>query len=74
MRRVDSSIRRVIKFDDENQDVMMDVKVKDEWRRVRPAEALRAKKNTPNLSTGPSEMSFSNITDFFAPDPFAGRS
>lgn len=40
MRKVDSSIRRVIKFDDVTQDVVMDVCIADEWKRVRPAEAL----------------------------------
>ena len=72
MRRTDPEVRRVIKFDDENRDVMMDVKINDVWRRVKPAEALRARRNTPNLSSGPAEMSFSNITDFFAPDPSLG--
>ena len=69
MRKVDRSVRRVIKFDDATQDVVMDVKIGDEWRRVRPTEALRAKKNTPRLSAGPAEMTMANITDFFAPDP-----
>ena len=74
MRKVNPSVRRVLKFDDENMDVMMDVKIADQWRRVRPADAIRAKKNTPNLSVGPMEMTLDNITSFFAPAPGAGAS
>ena len=65
-RQVQSDVRRVIKFDDDNQDVMMDIKIDDNWRRVRPADALRAKRNTPSLASGPANMSLENITDFFA--------
>ena len=69
MRRVNRDLRRVIKFDDENMDVMMDVKIDDQWKRIRPADAITAKRNTPNLSAGPAEMSSANISDFFAPNP-----
>ena len=51
------------------EDEVMDVRIADEWTRVRPAEALRAKKNTPRLASGPAEMTMANITDFFAPTP-----
>ena len=52
----------------ENQDVMMEVKIGDIWKRVHPRDAIRAKRNTQNLSVGPAEMT-SQI--FFAPDPNA---
>ena len=32
MKKVDSSVRRVVKFDDAKMDLMMDVKVGDSWR------------------------------------------
>ena len=64
MRAVDSNVRRVIKFDDQNLDMMMDVKMGDRWRRVRPPEAKAA--NTFSSSNGPEEMSSGNIADFFA--------
>ena len=69
MRKMDRSIRRVIKFDDDSMDVVMDVKMGDQWKRVRPREALKARKSTPRLASGPAEMTMDNITDFFAPDP-----
>ena len=57
MKKVNPSVRRVVKFDDDNMDVMMDVKIGDQWRRVRPADAIRAKKNTPGLPrSGPADM------------------
>ena len=63
---MDSDIRRVVKFDDENMDLMMDVKVGGDWRRVYPADAKAARENHPNLSTGPTTMSSANISDFFS--------
>ena len=70
MKNVNPSVRRVVKFDNDNMDVMMDVKIGDQWRRVRPADAIRAKKNTPGLlKSGPADMTLDNITDFFAPVP-----
>ena len=69
MRKVDRNVRRVIKFDDAAQDMVMDVKIGDQWRRIRPSEALQAKRNNPRLEAGPAEMTMANITDFFAPDP-----
>ena len=70
MKRVKADTRRVIKFDDETLDVMMDVRVDDVWRRVCPSDAIRAKRSNPNLSkNGPQDMTLDNITDFFAPPP-----
>ena len=70
MKRVDADIRRVVKFDDDSMDLMMDVRVNDVWRRVRPSDAIRAKRSNPNLSkNGPQDMTLDNITDFFAPPP-----
>ena len=71
MRQVKPGLRRVIKFDDENLGVVMDVKVDDQWKRIKPADAINAKKNMPTLSAGPAEMSVANISDFFAPSPNA---
>ena len=67
MRRVRQDVRRVIKFDDDAQDVVMDVKIGDVWKRVLPGDALRAKRSTPSLASGPVNMSIENITDFLAP-------
>ena len=67
MRAVDPTIRRVIKFDDENQDLMMDVRMGENWKRVRPADALAAKRNKTFVNTsGPADLSSCDIADFFA--------
>ena len=67
-RQVDRNIRRVIKFDDQNLDLMLDVRINDKWRRVRPPEAQAAKMaNSFSTSVGgPEELSSINIADFFA--------
>ena len=73
MRKMDPEVRRVVKFDDENQDLMMDVRVGGEWRRVYPSDARAARNHNPNLSFGPSTMTSANISDFFAgPSPATG--
>ena len=62
-----AGVQRVIKFDDDNQDVMMDVKIGEHWKRIRPAEALAAKRSkTFTAPSGPEEMDSSNIADFFS--------
>ena len=66
MKAVDSSVRRVVKFDDSNQDLVLDVRIGDEWKRVRPSEAQAAKMSKTFRSTnGPAEMNSSSIADFF---------
>ena len=60
-------VRRVIKFDDDNQDIMMDVKIGDSWKRIRPSEALAAKRSKTFVApSGPEEMDSTNIADFFS--------
>ena len=67
MRAVDSSIRRVIKFDDQNMDLIMDVKIRDRWRRVKPSEARAAKSaKSFGVASGPEELSSDHIADFFS--------
>ena len=66
MRAVDPTVRRVIKFDDERSDLMMDVKVGDSWRRILPSQAKAAKmSNSFTASGGPLEMTSDNIGSFF---------
>ena len=75
MRAVNPDVRRVVKFDDENLDLMMDVKFGGSWKRVRPADALKAKENNPTIvSAGPEVLTSSGISDFFssAPSPATG--
>ena len=66
MRRMDQEVRRVVKFDNEKQDLMMDVRVGGEWRRVYPTDARAARNHNPNLSFGPAAMTSANISDFFS--------
>ena len=67
MRAVDGNVRRVVKFDDEKQDLILDFKVGDTWKRIRPAEAAAAKMSKSFAApSGPVEMDSSGIADFFA--------
>ena len=72
MKKIDNEVRRVVKFDDENQDLMMDVRISGEWKRVYPADARAARNHNPNLSFGPASMTSSNISNFFTRTPATG--
>ena len=65
MKQNDQSIQRSIKFDDEELDLVLDVKIEDSWRRVTPAQAKEAARNNPNINAGPREMSAADIGSFF---------
>ena len=73
MRAMDRGVRRVIKFDDDNMDLVMDVKIGDSWKRIKPAEANVAKlSRTFTSNSGPQEMSSAGIAAFFAGTPATG--
>ena len=75
MRAANSDVRRVIKYDDENLNLMMDVRIDGNWRRVQPADAEAAKVALGNdvpLSSGPSPMTGLHIMDFFTGTPATG--
>lgn len=63
LRGGDQSIRRAVKFDDTSFDLMMDIKVGDEWKRIRPAEARATLEKNPHIKRGPIEMSSDCLSD-----------
>ena len=63
LRQSDEGIRRSIKFDDENEDLAMDIRVDDKWSRIRPAEAKEVCQANPDFYSGPSALSATNISD-----------
>lgn len=54
-------VKRAIKFDDDNMDLMLDVRVNDEWRRITPDEARVAARNNPNIRIGPKKLKGGDI-------------
>ena len=69
MRTTGAGVKHVMKFDDEAQDLMMDVRVNGKWKRVRPADADGARASNPALSApsnGPETFSAADIADFIA--------
>lgn len=63
LKQSDASIKRSIKFDDEHEDLAMDIKVGETWSRIRPAEARLACDSNPEIYSGPKELSASNISE-----------
>lgn len=66
LRTTDPTIRRSIKFDDSSFDLIMDVKIGEEWKRIRPEEARLSLQANPHLRRGPEEMSHTDITSLLA--------
>lgn len=62
LRASDDTVRRSVKFDDSAMDLMMDVKLGEEWKRIRPAEARIALLNNPKMRRGPEEMSGEDLS------------
>lgn len=54
-------VKRAIKFDDENLDLMLDIRVDNEWRRISPSEARTAARENPNIRIGPKRMQGGDI-------------
>ena len=62
LRMADPDVRRSIKFDDTILDLEMDVKIGDDWKRIRPEEAKKTLESNPHIRRGPSEMSSSDLS------------
>ena len=62
LKQSDEGIRRSIKFDDESEDLVMDVLVDGSWSRITPEEARKTVEDLPDLATGPKPLTANNIT------------
>ena len=62
LRQSDETIRRAIKFDDEFEDLAMDIRVDGVWSRIRPAEAKEVCAANPGFFTGPKVLSSVGIS------------
>ena len=63
IKNAQSDVRRAIKFDDAARDLVLDIRVDNEWRRITPREAMEAAKTNPNIRTGPRKMDSKGIND-----------
>ena len=62
LRQSDDSIKRSIKFDEEKEDLVMDVLIDGTWSRIRPDEAKKVIENEPNIASGPKILSADRIS------------
>ena len=69
-------VRRTVKFDDNNMDIYMDIKIQDQWRRITPAEAKQVAASMPatasSVSTGSRNLSVEDLTALVQGEPVAG--
>lgn len=63
LRSADPDIRRSVKYDDAAMDLVMDVKIGDEWKRIRPSEAKKTLEDNPQIRRGPTELTSQSISD-----------
>ena len=66
LRSGDQNIRRAVKFDDGVMDLVMDVKLGEEWKRIRPAEARKTIEENPHIKNGPEEISSETLSELLA--------
>lgn len=64
MKKKDDSVRRSIKFDDANFNLVMDVRVNDQWKRISAEEAREVARKSPEINSGPVSMGSDDITAF----------
>ena len=76
-----AGVKRSIKFDDPSRNLVLDVLVGEEWRRITPQEARLAAATNPNIKLGPKKMSGADISSLVgqplalpAPAAVPGRS
>ena len=75
LKQKDGELRRVVKFDDDNLNLYMDVKLFGSWRRILPEEATKARLANPKLRSGPDTLTSGAISDILgqeAPYPATG--
>ena len=66
LRSGDPNVRRSVKFDDAAMDLVMDIKLGDEWRRILPAEAKKTLEENPHIKRGPEEISSLSLSQLLA--------
>ena len=64
MKKAGSNVKRSVKFDDLNQDLVLDIKIGEEWMRINPAEAKAVCRENPEIRAGPKKMGRNEITKF----------
>lgn len=63
LQQKDSDLRRSIKFDDQNYNLVMDVMINNFWKRISAEQAKDVAKANPEVSSGPNLMETKDITD-----------
>ena len=66
LRSGDESIKRAINYDDSAMDLIIDIKVGDEWRRIRPDEARETLEKNPHIKRCPTEINSDGLSQLLA--------
>ena len=63
IKQKNSGVRRTVKFDDENQDIYMDIKIGEHWKRITPAEAKQVARSMPqNAASSSRNLSVEDLS------------
>ena len=64
MKQKEADTRRSIKFDDNEHDLVMDVRIGGEWNRITAAHAKKVALENPDINAGPKPLDVAGITKF----------
>lgn len=75
LKSTQTDVRRAIKYNDTSRNLILDVRIDNEWRRVTAAEAREASKTNPAIRSGPRRLDSAGISALLSkpkPSPATG--
>ena len=66
MKKAGKDVKRSIKYDDNNRDLIMDIKIGEDWMRITPDEARAVARDNPDIKTGPKKLNRQDISRFLS--------
>ena len=66
LKQKEADIRRSVKFDDQNFDLVMDVRIGGNWKRISASQAREIASNNSDIKSGPETMETSEISKLLA--------
>ena len=67
-----NGVKRAIKFDDQRQDIYLDICINNNWRRITPAEARTAMEKNPQMSNTTGNLSLDDLTNLIQGEAVEG--
>ena len=72
LKQKDGGVRRVVKFDEDAQDLFMDIKIAGDWKRIYPDQVRTVQAARPEIKAGPAVLSADAIQSLLGGSPATG--